>query len=540
MRYTLAAGATLLCSFLHTQTVAAPPQTSATLAATPESRCLDLRQFSLAGLRVDDVQIMPAGPATTSLPGAPADLPAHCLFRGTLDPRTGAQGQQLGIGFELRLPLDWQGKLVFQGGGGLDGVLAPSYGAAGGASPPALARGFAVVSTDGGHRSGSMIDAHFALDQQARIDYAYNAVDKTTLLAKTLITLFYGQAPRRSYFIGCSNGGRQAMVAAERLPMQFDGIVAGDPSFHLTRVNLDEAWNEIVAARASPKDAQGRPIPGLLFSDSDLELVAAAVLKKCDGLDGLVDGMINDYRACRFDPAVLTCKATKSDSCLTPKQVTALKQVMDGPRDSRGRALYASFPYDAGIGAPAFRRMHFGTSPTAQNNSADATLGFDSLRYYSLTPPDRDFDPLKLDFDRDPARLAETAKINDADAVYLGSFARHGKLILYHGLSDQGLSPLDTVAWYERAQSANAGAISDWARLFLVPGMTHCAGGPATDQFDMLTAIDDWVEHARPPERIIATGKSFPGQSRPLCPYPRVARYSGGDPNIESSFACKE
>jgi hypothetical protein len=528
----------LACLVLQVGMVRA--QAPVTVTDGAEARCGELRKLALSGLRVDDVRLVPAGPASVPAGAEPVDLPAHCLFQGTFEPRTGPQGQRFGIGFELRLPLSWQGKLVFQGGGGLDGVLAPSYGTAAGARPPALARGFAVVSTDGGHRSGSMIDAHFALDQQARIDYAYNAVDKTTLFAKLLIERFYGEAPRRSYFIGCSNGGRQAMVAAERMPLQFDGIVAGDPSFRLTRVNLDEVWNEIVAARAAPKDVQGLPVLGSLFSESDLNLVAGAVLKKCDALDGLADGMINDYRACRFDPAVLTCKAAKSASCLTAKQVTALKEVMRGPRDSQGRALYASFPYDAGIGDPAFRRMHFGTSDSAQTNSADATLGFDSLRYYSLTPPDPGFDPMKFDFDRDPARLAETAKINDADAVYLQSFAAHGKLILYHGLSDQGLSPLDTVAWYEQARAHTSGPINEWARLFLVPGMTHCAGGPSTDRFDMLTVIDDWVEHGRAPERVVATGKAFPGVSRPLCPYPRVARYGGGDVKSEGSFACRE
>ncbi|HEY6925333.1 MAG TPA: tannase/feruloyl esterase family alpha/beta hydrolase [Steroidobacteraceae bacterium] len=545
MSLKVAAGTTFLCWSVICDVIAseqAPPVPSASASAL-EQRCLDLRSFALPPLRIDDVRSVPAGVPEAPTPVPPAAevaLPAHCLFRATLGPRTTPDGQQFGIGFELRLPLTWNGEFVFQGGGGLDGVLSPSYGAAGGAEPPALARGFAVVSTDGGHRSGSMIDAHFALDQQGRIDYAYNAVDKTTFLAKALIARFYGQAPRRSYFIGCSNGGRQAMIAAERLPLEFDGIVAGDPSFHLTRVNLDEAWNEIVAARAAPKDAQGRPLIGSLFSESDLQLVSKAVLEKCDALDGLADGMINDYRACRFDPAILTCKTAKSDSCLTPAQVTALKEVMQGPHDSQGRALYAPFPYDAGIGEPAFRRMHFGTSATAQINSADATLGFDSLRYYSMTPPEPGFDPMKFDFDRDPARLAETAKINDADAVYLNSFARHGKLILYHGLSDQGLSPLDTVAWYERAQSQNAGPNTDWARLFLVPGMTHCSGGPSTDHFDMLTAIDDWVEHGQAPERIVATGKAFPGQSRPLCSYPNVARYTGGDPSSEKSFACKK
>jgi len=512
-------------------------------------RCASLREPAVLGLQVEEARLVPAGPPA-QVPGQPrrgadgqrkASLPEHCLFRGTLWPRTGPGGEHFGIGIELRLPVSWNGRFMFQGGGGLDGVLTPSYGLiSGNHFPSALARGYAVASTDGGHRSKSMIDASFALDQQARIDYAYNALDKTTYVAKTLIARFYGSAPRRSYFVGCSNGGRQAMVAAERMPLAFDGVVAGDPSFRLTRTNVDEAWNEIVLARAAPKDAEGRPIISRALSQADLRLVGTAVLKQCDAKDGLVDGMINDYRACQFDPAVLTCRAAKTPQCLTASQVTALQELMAGPHDSHGRALYAPFPYDAGIADPAFYRMHFGTSPDGVLNSADATLGFDSLRYYSMTPPDPAFDPMKFDFDRDPQRLTETAKINNADSVFLSSFARSGKLILYHGLSDQGLSPLDTAAWYDRLQWANGGHVQMWARLFLVPGMTHCSGGPSTDEFDMLTAIEQWVENGRAPERIIARGQSFPNETRPLCPYPTVARYTGGDPRSEKSFACKE
>src|SRR5689334_7199956 len=189
--------------------------------------------------------------------------------------------------------------------------------------------------------------------------------------------------------------------------------------------------------------------------------------------------------------------------------------------------------------APAFQHMHFGTSPTAANNSADALLGFGSLKYYAMTPPDPQFDPMHFDFDRDTARIIETSKLNDADAAFLQSFASHGKLILYHGMSDQGLSPLDTAAWYDRLQSTTGGRPSgqrgnlqrgrtqDWARLFLVPGMTHCGGGPATDEFDMLTAIQSWVEEGHAPDRIVARGKTFPGVTRPLCPYPQIARYTG-------------
>jgi len=513
---------------------------------SPAERCQALERFALPGLRIEEAHLVSAGPVGPPPDEAPAPapgtlLPEHCLVRATLNPRIGPDGQHFGIGIEVRMPVAWNGRFAQQGGGGLDGILRPSYGSVWGTiNPPALARGFAVASSDGGHRSPSMSDPHFGLDQQARIDYAYNAIDKTTLVANALIARFYGREPRRSYFIGCSNGGRQAMMVAERMPLAFDGVVSGDPSFRLTRANIDQAWNEIVLARAAPKDAQGRPIISQALSDADLRLVADAVLKECDAKDGLADGMIDDYRACHFDPAVLTCRGAKTSSCLTEAQVTALKDLMAGPRDSEGRRLYAAFPYDTGIADPAFRRMHFGTSPTARTNSADATLGFGSLTYFSMTPPDPGFDPMKFDFDRDPQRLLETAKINDADSVFLQSFARHGKLILYHGLSDQGLSPLDTAAWYDRLEAANDSHVQDWARLFLVPGMTHCAGGHSTDEFDMLTAIEDWVEKGHAPDRIIARGESFPGLTRPLCPYPTIARYVGGDPKSEKSFACRE
>jgi hypothetical protein len=515
--------------------------TDQALAADPAARCAALQAPLIQGLVVETAALVPAGAVKTSAEaGASVELPAHCLFRGTLAPRTGAAGQHLGIGIELRLPLEWNGRFLFQGGGGLDGVLGPSYGlVSGNHFPSALSRGFAVVATDGGHRAVSAIDPHFALDQQARLDYAYNALDKTTLVAKELIGRFYGSAPKHSYFVGCSNGGRQAMMAAERLPLQFDGIVAGDPSFRLTRTNIDEAWNEIVLARIAPKDATGRPIISQALSPADLQLVSAAVLKQCDARDGLADGMINDFRGCDFDPAMLTCAAGKTPQCLSAAQVTALKALMGGPHDSQGHPLYAAFPYDAGISSPAYYRMHLGTSTDGTPNSADATLGFDTLRYLALTPANPGFNVFGFDFDKDVALTAESSRIVDADATDLGTFAAHGKLLLYHGLSDQGLSALDTLAWYEHLQTRSGGPVRDWARLFMIPGMTHCAGGPATDQFDMLTAIVAWVENGAAPERIIARGDSFPGQTRPLCASPNIARYGGGDPHDAGSFRCQ-
>ncbi len=386
-------------------------------AGPSDQKCEALKSFAWPDLVVDHVEMVAEGPANSPFGLPPGTtLPAHCLFRATLSPRTGAEGQKLGIGIELRLPTDWNGRFAFQGGGGLDGVLQPSYGGAGSTGyPPALARGFAVVSTDGGHRGKSLMDAHFALDQQARLDYAYNAVDKTTVIAKALIADYYGRKPDYSYFLGCSNGGRQALMSAQRFPNYFDGIVAGDPTFRLAWTNVDEAWNEIVLARAAPKDVDGRPIISKALSDSDLALVSNAVLKACDAKDGLKDGLINDFQACHFDPAVLECKGAKTDECLAPKQVTALKELMGGPHDSKGHALYAAFPYDTGISSRAFRGMHFGTSPNGDMNAADATLGFNSLRYYSMTPPAPNFDPMKFDFDHDTKYVRETSKIGDAD-----------------------------------------------------------------------------------------------------------------------------
>jgi hypothetical protein len=512
-------------------------------AGEAADRCAALKAFAWPHLQVEEATLVAAGAAVgTERPSSgAAPLPEHCLFRAVISPRTSASGQQLGTGFELRLPTAWNGRFVFEGGGGLDGVLNPAIGALGGrVDPPALAQGFAVVTTDGGHRGASMVDARFALDQQARIDYAYGALEKTTWVAKALIQAFYGREPDHSYFLGCSNGGRQALIAAERLPLEFDGIVAGDPSFRLAWTNVDEAWNEIVLARGAPKGPDGKPIVSRALSEADLKLVADEVLRECDGKDGLKDGMINDFRACRFDPAVLTCKGAKTDQCLTGLQVRTLKALMGGPHDSRGRALYAAFPYDTGIGGRAFRQMHFGNSPAGGSNAADATLGFDSLRYYAMTPPDPSFDPMRFDFDRDTARVLQTSKQNDADATYLTTLAQHGKLLLYHGLSDQGLSPLDTIAWYDRLPSSTGGTTQDWARLYLVPGMTHCAGGEATDEFDALQAIQAWVEGGEAPDRIVAQGKAFPGVTRPLCPYPKVARYEGGDPASEKNFVCRK
>lgn len=505
-----------------------------------EARCQALRQLSAPGYQVDLAEWVEATPASAAQPGSVTGIPAHCLFRATLEARpSGIEGMQYGTGIELRLPANWNHRLLFQGGGGLNGVLLPAMGNVSGFAS-ALARGFAVVSTDGGHRGRNNIDTRFGVDQQAKLDFAYQAVARSNRESRNLLQRFYGSKPDYAYFMGCSTGGREAMMAAQRLPLEFDGVVAGNPSFNLTRVAVNQAWSLQTVTRLAPRDQAGKPLMHLAFSDAQLKGIAEAVLLQCDALDGLSDGMINDYQACKFDPRNRVCgkpNAPKIPQCLSSAQAEGLRDIMGGARNSRGESLYGSFPYDTGIAGTAWRSMHLG-SATAE--PANATLGRDTLREFSITPPDPKLDPRKFDFDRDLRRTSETAAINDAVATLLSTFAgRGGKMIVYHGLSDQAMATGALTTWYDGLTPRNATGPQDWARLFLIPGMTHCGGGQSTDQFDMLSAIQNWVEKGQAPDRIVASGRAFPEVTRPLCPFPKVARYDAGDVKDQRSFSCR-
>lgn len=518
-------------------------------------RCADLAGLARPGLRISRAEPVPAGtlpadnPARAALTGAAragAALPAHCLVEGSIRPRTGAGGRDYGIGFELRLPEDWNGRLLFQGGGGLDGVLSEAVGAipvAGATAPPALVRGYAVVSTDSGHRGRDSSDASFGEDQQARLDFAYAAIGEVSREARALLAARYGRGPDHAYFMGCSNGGRAAMMAAQRFPTEFDGIVAGAPAFRLTRAAIAQIWDIQAFLRAAPRDAEGRPILAAALSEDDLRLVADAVLRACDAADGLADGMINAMASCRFDPASLRCAGEKTATCLAAPQVEALQRVFGGARDGQGRQLYAPWPWDTGIAAPGWRAWKLGTSRTAVPNARNATLGPPALGLVFMTPPEPGLDPLRFDFDRDPPRTAQMAAINDPTATMYSTFlARGGRMLVYQGNSDPVFSARDLAAYWQELARDNGGAaaLAGWARLFLVPGMTHCGGGPAPDDFDPLQAIEDWVERGMAPERPVARGAAFPGRSRPLCPWPLEARYTGGaDPQSAGSFNCQ-
>ena len=510
-----------------------------------DSRCTELEQAHIRNTLIQTVEEIPAGTrerSTGSRREGPV-LPAFCRVRGEIAGRTGADGKHYGIHFELNLPQDWNGKFLFQGGGGLDGVLRPATGdipLLHASAVSALARRYAVVATDGGHQG---MDASFGVEQEARLDYAYRELGTTADMAKELIGQYYRREPSHSYFMGCSNGGREAMMAAQRFPLQFDGVVAGNPGFHLSHAAIAEVWDTITFSAIAPKDVSGQPILARAFSDADLQLVSKAVLEACDTQDGLKDGEVYAFEACHFDPAVLTCPGVKTDACLSGAQVSALQKSFAGPKDSSGKALYSDWRYDSGIADPSWRMWKLGTSQTAKPNALNATLGFASMSQYFLTPSDPKFDPYRTDFDTIAESVAETHAVNDAVALQMSTFAsRGGKMLIYTGQSDPVFSASDQISYYKRLSHTNGGPeeTARWARLFLVPGMSHCGGGPALDDFDPLTALENWVEQNRPPDRILAQGPAFPGRTRPLCAYPKSAYYKGsGDPNLAENFECR-
>ncbi|WP_245909645.1 tannase/feruloyl esterase family alpha/beta hydrolase [Sphaerotilus hippei] len=494
---------------------------------------------------------VPEGPAAadpermmTGASGRGAMLPAHCVVQGEIEPRTGADGKHYGIRFEIRFPDNWQQRLMFQGGGGSDGFLANALGTVptlGSSALPALARGYAVVSMDGGHPEK---DISFGNDQQARLEFAYAAIGKVTMRAKQFVTQYYASAPAHSYFMGCSNGGREAMIAAQRYPLEFDGVVAGNAGFRLSRAAVAEAWDTQAFMKIAPKDAKGRPILSEAFSEADLKIVGNGVRDACDGLDGIKDGLINDYGACRFKPAALQCASGKQADCLSKAQVNALDAIFGGPKNSKGEALYSSWPYDTGIASTGWRVWKLGFSKDAGRPDAlNATLGSDSLTGYFMTPPAPGFDTLTFDFDRDMSRVQQTGALNDATSTFMNTFSTRGsKLIAFHGMSDPVFSAHDIMTWFDSlTRDTNGGDVTaraKWARLFMVPGMTHCGGGPALDDFDPLGAIEQWVETGKEPSLLAATGEAFPGKNQPLCSYPAIARYQTGDPNHISSYRC--
>jgi len=503
---------------------AATPALAAGDDAKAEARCAAfVGQAFGSDVAITAVKHVGVTPAGTAQPGGPplaAALPAHCRVEGIINKRKGAGGKEYGISFAIALPDDWNGRFLLQGGGGLNGSVNPPVGPVASGDRPALARGFAVISHDSGHK-GAVFDQSFMADQRATLDFAEASVRTVTLLGKQITSAYYGKPAAHSYMTGCSTGGREGMLASQRYPELFDGIIVGAPAMRTGDSNLGVEYTQVLFNQAAPKGADGKPIMSQVLTAANRKTIINGILAQCDGLDGLKDGMIENVAQCRFDPKKLACSADKAEGCLNDGQVRALEFGLAGPKDKAGYPIYARMAADTGIAATPMGYLPTG-GPGPFGPPSSAT---------------------EIDLD---ARLHEVR--NDAgqrltDTNYwtnLNTYLdRGGKMLFYHGVSDFWFSPFATWDYYERAAKTNGAAFTDASRFYMVPGMLHCGGGNAFDQFDLLSALVDWVEQGKAPASITARRRAPATETRPLCPYPAHAAYVGGDSKNAASFACK-
>ncbi|WP_338610172.1 tannase/feruloyl esterase family alpha/beta hydrolase [Pelagibacterium nitratireducens] len=488
--------------------------------------CESLSGFAYPDLRIDSTELR-----LDEMSGE-TSLPPHCVLTGYMEERKGVDDVAFSTGFELRLPLDWNERFYFQGGGGTDGSIRPAVGTNTAGQPPALTMGYAVVSTDAGHTGSDGRDASFGLDPKARIDWGYNSLDLVTGVSKSLLQSAYDMAPRYSYLVGASNGGRQGLTAAQRFANHFDGIIAGAPIISQSRGHVATAWDLAAMAEIAPRDAEGRPLLSEAYSQADTDLIFAEMIAQCDGHDGLEDGIIDLPLRCQYDPSPIVCEGEKTDSCITAVQAEAFVKVHEGARNAAGEQLYAPFPYDPGSD---FRRWKLGTATEWPNNNPRATNT--SIRYVFMTPPDPDFDSFAFDFETDPATLEGSAEFSSANSPNMDAFRfAGGKVIVYHGTGDQGVSAIDTVDWYDAMieRYGSAEAVQDFARLYLMPGVGHVSGGTGPELFDGLDALVAWVEDGVAPGHLPVSGGT-PDRERLLCVYPAETRYDAAS----AAFICE-
>jgi feruloyl esterase len=456
--------------------------------------------------------------------------PAFCRVVATLKPTSDSD-----IQVEVWMPVSgWNGRFRGVGNGGFAGYIAyPGLAAA-------VTQGYAGASTDTGH---STQDAEWALGHPEKVvDYGYRAVHEMTLDAKTIVEGFYGSGPKQSYFASCSNGGRQALMEAQRFPDDYDGIIAGAPA---------NAWVPMLTGGL--KFVQTLDQAGYI-PPAKIPAISKAVLMACDELDGLKDGILNDPRQCHFDPSVLRCEGKESDACLTGPQVDSLRLIYSGARDAAGKQIFYGLLPGAESGPDGWEDWVTGSEEGKSAGTFFVTGYFANMVYGKK---DWDFKSANLDGALKMA-YEKTGDSLDAMSPDLKAFLLHGKLILYHGWNDPGISPLNSVNYYNSVVAAVGSQRADQSvRLYMVPAMQHCEGGPGATSFgqgsaarqdaehDIFTALRQWVENGKAPGSIIATkyhdGDPAKGveMTRPLCPYPQAAEYKGaGDPSVAASFAC--
>ncbi|WP_105567607.1 tannase/feruloyl esterase family alpha/beta hydrolase [Microbacterium halophytorum] len=551
-----AAGLTLSATAALAAPPTAPPQVVPAQPGTL-AECTALADFAYEDTQIDTVELVPAG----ALQNAGEDIGEHCLVQGRMNERVSeVDGQTYAIGFEMRLPTDWSGRFLYQANGGMDGNVNTAMGAPmRGQLENGLQKGFAVISADAGH-SGAQ-NPLFGLDPQARLDYGYQAVGTLTPMAKELIAEAYGRGPDTSYIAGGSNGGRHTMVAATRYADQYDGFLPVAPGFNLPQAAVAQIWGaqQWNTVATTPGDLESA------FTAEERSVVSQAILDRCDGIDRLVDGIVADGERCAkfFDVErdIPSCEGDRDGTCLSAAQKEVLDRVMAGAATSDGDAIYTSFPWDAGISNSGWAGWKLG-----------ASIALDPMAVGFVFSPEPE-DPsilsdlpgyaLALDIDEKAAGIWEQGIAGESamdfmtpvgDDTGLDTLRDTGaKMLVVHGASDGVFSPDDTARWYGEVSDRYKDA-RDFVRYFEVPGMAHVQGGQATDQFDALGTLVSWVEQGEAPDRIVATarGAGNPAgannevpadwsadRTRPLCPYPEVARYTGGDPESAESFACK-
>ncbi|HEX5226600.1 MAG TPA: tannase/feruloyl esterase family alpha/beta hydrolase [Bryobacteraceae bacterium] len=449
------------------------------------------------------------GPAVQpgARPAAPPQmLPAHCRVAATLRPSTDSD-----IKMELWMPVDnWNGKFEMVGNGGWAGIISfPQMGAA-------LRDGYATASTDTGHAGGNGM---FALGHPEKItDFAWRAVHDTVVQSKALIEKYYAQNIKYSYWNGCSTGGRQALIEVTKFPNDFDGVLAGapaNPHIHLHAAGVERSIEMM-------KNPQGA------LSQANVEALHKAILAKCDALDGVKDGLIENPPKCHFDPATIQCKGEESDGCLTPAQVETVKIAFADIKTKKGEIVWTGYEPGSEMNLAVLKSI-----PTQPGG------GWDSIRI--LGHQDADYDFHKFDLDADLA-LADKSDI-DTHITDLSAFKKHGgKLLLYHGWADPGIAPGHTVNFYSAVLDTMGHDQGDWMRLFMIPGMLHCSGGEGTDQFAKMATIERWREQGQAPDHIVAShvANGQVDMTRPLCPYPQVAVYKGSGLTTDAgNFTCK-
>jgi feruloyl esterase len=474
----------------------------------------------LLSLNIPDTEL-----ALATAVGATATLPAHCRVAGVTHGEPGSN-----VGVEVRLPDAWNGKLLFTTRQGYLGSVAPVTNPA---LSAALARHYATVSTDSGHVSSSINDASFGLNNRpAEIDFGYRAVHLSKVVAAAVIAGYYGAGPAHSYYNACSSGGRYGIQAAEHYPDDFDGIIAGAPALDMTGLNIGLNWN-MQATLATP-------IP-----TSKLSLVYNAVIAACDENDGLHDGLIDDPRECHFEVKSLACsEGADPFTCLTAGEITTFEKIYSGPSRSAnaaedpGEQIYPGFAFGGELPAPGGWNDYVTAATPLQ-----LTLMDQYFRYLAFEVDDPTFDWRTFDFDTDPQRMEFMHEILDAVQDDLRPFAdAGGKMIIYQGWGDIAQSPYRTIKYYEGLRRhIGRGKVETFARLFMAPGMYHCGGGVGPNTFDALTALEHWVEDGQAPSSIVAAQTSGPGapRTRPLCPFPQHAVYSGtGSIDDAANFQC--